>query len=161
MGSSTAAREFRQAMFEACETLYAADTDPFTRVSRGLPAFANAMDEVCVGAVTTNQEFATFGTQRSREEILTLEITFYSFRFGGAEQEEVVEARAWEMVDELAEYVRVTNTTLKPSPEAEGIVRQCMLTDAVSDAATAEEVLAKGRMHVIRATFTAENRVRS
>jgi hypothetical protein len=161
MGSSTNAREFRKAIFDACVTLYAGDTDPYTRVVRGLPAFADAQDNVCVGVVTSNQEPITLGTQRSREETLTCEVTFYSFRFGGDEMEEVVEARAWEMLDELAEYVRVTNTSLKPTPEADGVVRQCFLTDVASDAATDPDVLAKGRMHVITATFTAENRVRS
>lgn len=155
MGSSTDAREFRKAIFDRCVILYAADTTPYTRVVRGLPAFADAQDNVCVGVVTSSQEEATFGTQRSREETLTCEVTFYSFRFGGDEMEEVVEARAWEMLDELAQYVRVTDTTLG------GVVRQCFLTDVASDAATDPDVLAKGRMHVITATFTAKNRVRS
>ena len=108
-----------------------------------------------VVVVTSNQEPVTFGTQRSREETLTCQVDFYSFRPGGEEMEEVVEARAWEMVDELAQYVRVTDTTLG------GVVRQCFLTDVASDAATDPDVLAKGRMHVVSATFTAENRVRS
>jgi hypothetical protein len=155
MGSSTDAREFRKAIFDRCVILYAADVDPYTRVVRGLPAFADAQDNVCVGVVTSNQEAITLSTQRSREEILTCEVTFYSFRFGGDEMEEVVEGRAWEMLDELAQYVRVTDTTLG------GVVRQCFLTDVASDAATDPDVLAKGRMHVITATFTAENRVRS
>lgn len=155
MGSSTDAREFRKAIFDVCKTLYAGDTDPYTRVVRGLPAFADAQDNVCVGVVTSNQELITLGTQRSREETLTCEVTFYSFRFGGDEMEEVVEARAWEMLDELAQYVRVTDTTLG------GVVRQCFLTDVASDQATDPDVLAKGRMHVLSATFTAENRVRS
>ncbi len=155
MGASTDAREFRKAIYDRCVILYAADTDPYTRVVRGLPAFADAPDNVCVGVVTANQEPVTFGTQRSREETLTCQVDFYSFRAGGAEMEEVVEARAWEMLDELAQDVRVTDTTLG------GVVRQCFLTDVASDAATDPDVLAKGRMHIVSATFTAENRVRS
>lgn len=155
MGASTDAREFRKAIFDRCVILYAADTNPYTRVVRGLPAFADAQDNVCVGAVTSTQEPVTLGTQRSREETLTCQVDFYSFRGGGAEMEEVVEARAWEMLDELAQYVRVTDTTLG------GVVRHCFLTDVGSDAATDPDVLAKGRMHVVTATFTAMNRVRS
>lgn len=155
MGSSTDARQFRKAIFDRCVILYAADTTPGTLVVRGLPAFANHQDNVCVGAVTSSQDPITLGTQRSREETLTCQVDFYSFRGGGAEMEDVVEARAWEMLDELAQYVRVTDTTLG------GVVRHCFLTDAVSDAATDPDVLAKGRMHVISATFTAMNRVRS
>ena len=59
------------------------------------------------------------------------------------------------MVDALAQYVRVTDTTLG------GAVRQCFLTDLAADAATDPDVLAKGRMHVVVATLSAEARVRS
>ena len=155
MGASTQAREFRKAVFDRCVILYAGDVAPYTLVVRGLPAFANADDVVAVGAVTANQEAVTFGTQRSREESLTCQVDFYSFRGGGAAMEEVVEARAYEMLDELAQYVRVTDTTLG------GVVRQCFLTDIAADAATDPDVLAKGRMHVITATLSAEARVRS
>jgi hypothetical protein len=154
MGSSTNAREFRKAIFNRCELLYAADTNPYTLVVRGLPAFANAQDVVAVGAVTSSQEIATLSrTQRSREETLSCEVIFYSFRAGDEAMEEVVEARAYEMLDELAQYVRVTDTTLG------GVVRECFLTDMAADAATDPQVLAKGRMHVLTATFTAQYRV--
>ena len=153
--SSTDARLFRKAIFDACVTLYAADTDPYTLVVRGLPSFANAQDVVAVGAVTTSQEIAAMSTRRAREETMTCQVDFYSFRPGGVDMEVVVEERAWNMLDTLAEYVRVTDTDLG------GVVRYCFLTDAASDAATDPDVLAKGRMHVITATFTAQNRVRS
>lgn len=153
--TSTDARLFRKAIFDACVTLYAADTDPYTLVVRGLPSFANAQDVVAVGAVTTSQEIATMSTRRAREETMTCQVDFYSFRPGGVDMEVVVEERAWNMLDTLAEYVRVTDTDLG------GVVRYCFLTDAASDAATDPDVLAKGRMHVITATFTAQNRVRS
>ena len=155
MGSSSDAREFRKALFDACVTLFAADVDPYTLVVRGLPSFANAQDVVAVAAVTTSQEIATMSTRRAREETLTCQIDFYSFRPGGVEMEEVVEGRAWAMLDAVAAYVRVTDTELG------GVVRYCFLTDAASDAATDPDVLAKGRMHVVSATFTAVNRVRS
>lgn len=153
MGSSTNAREFRKAIFDTCVSLFAADTDPYTLVVRGLPAFANAQDNVCVGAVTSSQDVATLSaTQRSREETLTCQVDFYSFR-PGVDTEEIVEARAYEMLDAVAQYVRQTDTTLG------GVVRHCFLTDVASDAATDPDVLAKGRMHVLSATFTAQYRV--
>lgn len=153
MGRSTNAREFRKAIFDTCVTLFASDTEPYTLVVRGLPAFATAQDNVCVGAVTSNQEIATLSaTQRSREETLTCQVDFYSFR-PGVDTEEVVEARAYEMLDALAQYVRQTDTTLG------GVVRHCFLTDVASDAATDPDVLAKGRMHFLSATFTAQYRV--
>jgi hypothetical protein len=155
MGSSTQAREFRKAIFDRCVILFSGDVDPYTLVVRGLPAFATASDNVCIGAVTANQQSVTFGTQRSREESLTCQIDFYSFRGGGESVEEMVESRAYQMLDRLAEYVRVTDTTLG------GVVRQCFLTDIAADAATDPDVLAKGRMHVITATLSADARVRS
>ena len=159
--TSTNAQLFRAALFNACKELFAADTDPYTLVVRGLPSFANAQDVVAVGAVTTSQDFATFSSSlRTREETLTCQVDFYSFRPGGAGDsaaatELAVETRAWAMLDAVAEYVRATDTTLG------GVVRHCFLSDAAADAATDPDVLAKGRMHFISATFTAENRVRS
>jgi hypothetical protein len=67
---------------------------------------------------------------RTREETLTCEITFYCFRGGGQEQEAIVMARAYDLLGDLELYVRVTNTTLS------GAVRDCMLTDHASNAAT-------------------------
>lgn len=159
--TSTNAQLFRAALFNACQELFAADTDPFTLVVRGLPAFATAQDNVCVGVVTTSQEFGAMGTTRQREETLTCQIDFYSFRNGGAEMEEVVEGRAWAMCEAVAEYLRVTNTKLISDAYPDGLVRESYLTDAASDAATDPDVLAKGRMHVVSATFTGLNRVRS
>ena len=153
MGNATEAREFRKAVFDRCVALFAADVDPYTRVSRGLPAFADAQDNVCVGAVTFTQEPVVLSPLRKREETLTCEVRFYSFRFGGVEMEEIVEARAYAMLDRLAEYVRVTDTTLG------GVVRHCFLTDGAADEATDPDVLGKGRMHVLSATLTAVVRV--
>jgi hypothetical protein len=153
MGASTNAREFRKAIFDTCVDLFAADTAPYTLVVRGLPAFAKAQDNVCVGAVTSQQEIATLSaSQRTREETLTCQVDFYSFR-PGVDTEEIVEARAYEMLDALAQYVRQTDTTLG------GVVRYCFLTDVAADAATDTDVLEKGRMHVLSATFTAQFRV--
>ena len=153
MGVSTQAREFRKAVFDRCELLYAGDVDPYTRVSRGLPAFADAQDNVSVGAVTFTQEPIVLSPQRQREETLTCQVMFYSFRFGGADMEEVVEARAYEMLDALAQYVRVTDTTLG------NVVRHCFLTDGSADEATNPDLVGAGRMHVLSATLTAVVRV--
>lgn len=49
--TSTNAQLFRAALFNACKELFAADTDPYTLVVRGLPSFANAQDVVAVGGL--------------------------------------------------------------------------------------------------------------
>lgn len=155
MGSASDAREFRKAMYDRCVTLFASATNPVTRVTRDRPAFNTEVDIVCVRQVETNQDFATFGSNRSREEDLTVEVEFWSFRFGTDAAAEAAEARAWAMLDAVAEYVRVTDTTLG------GVVRHCFLTRAVAGDSENEDVMAQGRLHLVVATFTAQNRVTS
>jgi hypothetical protein len=152
--TGTAARIFRNALVERCTALWASET-PFVRVTRGLPAFEVADDNVSIGSVTFNQEPANFGTNRSREETLTCEVLFFSYRGGSDEMEDVVEDRVYKLFTDLAQYVRVTDTTLG------GVVRQCFATAGQSDAATDPAVMATGRLHVLTATFTAQARITS
>lgn len=154
MASSTNAREFRKAIHDQCVELYAG-SDPYTRVVRGAPSFETSVDTVTIGAVTTEQEFAVYGATRQREESLTCEVIFYSFRFGGEAMEEVVEDRAWDMANQLAEYARVTDNTFG------GVVREAYMSSAVADDATDARVMAAGRLYVIRVVISAKNRVRS
>jgi hypothetical protein len=83
-------------------------------------------------------------------------VVFYSFRAGGDEQESVVETQAYYLLGLLENYVRATDPTLGVAG-----VRHCFLTDHESDAATDPDVLSKGRLHIIRATFTAAARITS
>jgi hypothetical protein len=153
----SAAPIYKAALFTAASTLWSGETSPVL-TTYGMPAFDVYDDVVSFGAVTSQQEPATMGTLRERREILTQEVIFYCFRGGGQEQELVVMARAYELLGDLEQYVRVTDTHLG-NPDI--FVQGCFLTDHASDAATDQDVLARGRMHVLTATFTAESRITS
>lgn len=125
-------------------------------VTRGNPAFDTFQDNIVIGAVASQSEPATLGTNRARQETLTCEVTVYSFRSGGYDQEAVVEARAYELLGLLENYVRVTDTTLGVTG-----LQWCFLTEHRGDVATDEEVLQAGRMHVVVGTFSAAGRITS
>ena len=125
-------------------------------VTRGLVAFDTFDDVIVIGRVSSSSEPANFGTQRQREETLECEVVIYSFRAGGDEQESIVETQAYYLLGLLENYVRATDPTLG----VDG-VRHCFLTDHESDTATDPDVLSKGRLHIIRATFTAAARLTS
>lgn len=150
----SAAPTFKAALFAAAGTLFANDT-PAVLVTYGMPAFDPYNDVVSFASTTSTSEPATLSTRRQREETLTQEVIFYCFQEGGQEQEVVVMTRAYTLLAQLEEYVRVTDTTLG------GAVLYCFLTEHASDAATDQDVLRKGRLHVLTATFTAHNRITS
>jgi hypothetical protein len=153
MGTSGAPL-FKAALFNVASTLWAGET-PTAYVTYGMPAFDVYSDVASFGVTTSESQPATLGPRRQREETLTQEVILYCFRAGGQEQELIAMTRAYAMFAELEEYVRVTDTTLG------GVVRECFLTAHGSDAATDQDVLSTGRMHVLTATFTAHNRITS
>jgi hypothetical protein len=143
----------KSAMLAAAATLF---TGQDVSIGRGYPAFDALPDVISLGVGTSDQEPATISaTRRTREETLTLEVIISAFRFGGAEQESVVDVRADAMLGLLSEYVRVTDNTLG------GVVREIFLTQYASAEATDQSVISKGRMQVITATFTAHARITS
>lgn len=143
---------FRAALFTRMTAL----VTTATLVTRGDPVFDTHSDCVVIGPVSSTSEVAAMGPTRPRQETLTCEVTVYSFRAGGNAQESVVEARAYELLGLLENYVRVTGTTLGVAG-----LQWCFLTDHRGDAATDKAVLAKGRMHVVVGTFTAAARITS
>jgi hypothetical protein len=154
MSLVSAAPAFKKALYAAAVALWAAD-NPRVYVTYGSPAFDPYPDVVSFGVSSAESDPATIGPRRQREESLTQEVIIYCFRAGGQEQELVALERAYELLGELEGYVRVTDTTLG------GVVRECFLTNHASDAATDQDVLAAGRMHVLTATFSAKNRITS
>jgi hypothetical protein len=124
-------------------------------VTYGMPAFDYFNDVISFGSTVVHQEPAAIGSLRPREETLTQEVTFYCFQGGGQEAELTTMQRAYELLEPLELYCRTTDTSLGD------VVRYCYLTDIASDQSTDEDVLSKGRMHVLTATFTATNRVSS
>lgn len=149
---STAAPTLRNNLITLCETLWASEP---VHVSNGHPGPVQIDDIVAIMGVTAEQEPATYGTSRGREETLTVTVMFSIYRAGGADMEKVAADRAYELLGELEEYVRVTDTTVG------GAVRECFLTSHRSDGSTDPQVIASGRLYEIEAVFTAKARVRS
>lgn len=152
MGTVSAAPAFKDAFYAAAQTLLAS-TD--VQVVPGHPGQTQADDIVAFTGVVSEQEPATFGTRRQREETLVMDVVVSCYRAGGLEQEQVCSDRAYELLGVLEEYVRVTDTELG------GVVRNCFLLGHTSDGSTDPAVLSSGRLIEINAQFVAKARISS
>lgn len=150
MQSFTVAGPLRIAMRDAAVT---AINDPAVQIEVGYPWPQTAADIVAVGAVRSTQEPATLGTQRSREETLTVDVLVSVFRAGGQEVEQVASDRAYALLGALERHVRITDTTLG------GVVRHCFLTGHEMDSQPFSDDTGMGRTVEIAATFTAAVRI--
>lgn len=140
---------FKDAFVAAAETIWAG-TD--VQVAFGHPGMNMQDDLVVFGAMTSEQNPATMG-QRSREEILTIEVVVSVFRGGGPEMEKVTSDRAYALLAQLENHARVTDTTIG------GSVRHCFLSSYTSTGVTDPNVLSAGRETDITAQFVAAVRI--
>lgn len=167
MTVSDASQRFRAAMLDACRAATAPliDPDHDLLVRRGRPTaeqFRSCDEIIAVTRHSADLDFAAVGTNRQRELVMTLDIIVSVFRAGSEDSEDVdevtVEAddRAYQLLDAIEEWVRVTDTTLG------GVVRWCACTHHENDGAgTDPDIAARGREAAILATFTAPVRVTS
>ena len=153
---ATVALDFKEAFYNATKTLMATDhTTEHVYVVFGQPSTIEPNEIISFGSIGAGQEKATMGTNRSREETLTLDVQI-SVVMGGAEEAEIAASRrCYELLRMLEHHVRVTDTTVGQT------VRECFLTSHESPGATPEEVMHKGRMIDVLATFTAKARIRN
>ncbi|PRB69516.1 hypothetical protein [Arthrobacter sp. MYb213] len=151
----TAGMAFKRALYEKIRDLYA--DDPATQdvlVCPGTPGSFTPDEIVAVTSLEIQQDFATMGPNRSREETLTVDVVF-SCLFGGDDTQELPsQERAFELLSIIERHVRMEDTTLN------GTVRHCLLTSVQTDGQTPAEYLHAGRGVDMTATFTARNRVR-
>jgi hypothetical protein len=122
-------------------------------VAYGHPGTERPDDIVMFTGVRAGQSFATYGTNRSRDEVIELDVVISCARGGGAEQEEVCGARAHALLKALDYYARQTDTTLG------GTVRQTVLDRYETEGWTVENQQFQGRNIAILATFVAEVRI--
>lgn len=153
MASSTAAPDFKQAMVAAAHTLWD-ETDPDVQIAFGHPGKTQADDIVAFGRLTSEQEPSAMAPTRPRTERLTLDVVFSVYRAGGPEMEQVASDRAYALLGQLEEHVRLTDTTLG------GTVQFCFLTAHESTGSTDEQTLSRGRLIETTAVFTAQARIR-
>ena len=155
MSSMTAAQAFKVAMVEAMRELTVEDDQVLVTFGYAGQDGLNYLDLVSFEDVTSEQDPATLGTSRGREEILTLQVVIECFRPGEADQEQVASDAAYELLGRLERHVRVTDTTVG------GTVRQCFLTSHRSSGETDPAALAAlhGRLIAVEAVFTARVRI--
>lgn len=151
----TAAPAFKDAFVTAAKSLMVSTGNTGVLVVPGHPGQAQDDDIIAFTAVNSEQEPATFGSRRQREEALVLDVVISCFRGGGLEQEQVCSARAYALLAILEQHVRVTDTELG------GVVRECFMIGHTSDGSTDPAVLAAGRLIEIKAQFAAKARISS
>lgn len=154
----TAAHDFKLAFFTKAQELYAAgEGTAQVQVVFGRPASFLQSDVVAFGRVGAPQDVATLGTNRSRDEVLELEVHVSSFvRVGEADDPEIAaSARAYTLLGVLEHFARVTDTTI------DGTVRSCFLAKHDSEGMTPIKVIPQGRNVTVTAVFRAENRITS
>ena len=153
MSTVTAAAAFKAAMVTAMQTLTASDDTVLVTFGSPGQQVLNYNDAISFEDLTAEQSPATLGTNRSREETLTLLVVIESFRAGGPEQEKVAADAAYALLALLERHVRMTDTTVG------GTVRDCFLTSHRSQGFTTPAEMTQGRLCLVEATFTAHVRV--
>ena len=153
---ATVALEFKKALVAATSAMMAAqEGTQDVLVCFGLPGTFTPEDIIAFGQLVSAQEPATMSTNRSREEVITLEVAISCFRGGGEESELPAAERCYELLRMIERHTRMTDTTVG------GTVRECSLTSHTSDGATPGDVASAGRVIEVTATFTARARVRA
>lgn len=155
MSTATAADEFKYNFFSAIKDLMATTPDTANvLVVYGYPDTYVPEDVIEFSTVSSVQSYGpSSGTNRSRDETLTLDVFITCQRGGGQEMELVCAQRAYQLLRMIETYARVTDTTIG------GTVRWCFLTQQQSMGHTDPTVLEQGRVIEITATFTATARV--
>jgi hypothetical protein len=154
MSTATNADAFKLAFYEAIVALFANDPDKDTvLVTFGAPGTYAPNDIVSFLDITADQEVATLGSNRGRDEQIDLTVSISSVVHGGQEAELLAHERAYGLLRALEYYVRRTDTSVG------GTVRHCFLVRHGSSGQTDPALIAQGRVTEIVATFRAVARV--
>lgn len=149
---STVAHNFSDSFYQVVVDMF--KDDPQVLVSDGHPGTATNDDLIVFIDVKSTQVEANLSiTNRSREETLEQHIYVSSFRAGELDNDRVPKKRVYELLGQIENYVRTTDTTLG------GAVRQCFLTEHQSKGATEPAIVANGRQVDCYAIFTALARI--
>lgn len=150
MSIATLAYDYMTA-FEAAARTAIAGADPGGKVlvDYGYPEPNRAADMILIIRLDSAQDWATLGTNRSREETLNLEVHFASWR----SDQKQANAAAYGWLQLVERYCRMTDPTLG------GVMRQVMLTGISSQGFTYGPDVPKGRGADVIATFTGSGRV--
>jgi hypothetical protein len=151
---------FRKAFRDAA---LAAINDPAVLVCLGHPGRKMPDDVFSVGDTTIESQAAGFSPVRPRDVTITQEVIVSVYREGGPAQEEVASDRAFELLSRVADYLHGDGSDAGNGQTSVGMtVLYCFLTHAGPAGGSRDaQLLAKGRLIEIPATFTAFVQIRS
>lgn len=116
-------------------------------------------DNLLLMRSSSDQEPATLGTNRSRNEILECDVHFIVSRGGDPQTaQKAASARAYDLVGRLERYVRVTDTHLTAAGFTDGLWWCFMTAHEAQPFLFADNPTGKRAIEV-RATFTAQVRI--
>lgn len=150
-----AAYKFKQAFFTTAREFFK-ESHPELEIVRGLVGASHPSEYVQILGTTTDHDAATMGSNRTREETVTLETQWFVFRYGEVDADQEAEDYLFARLGELEQHIRVTDITLG------GVVRQCLLSAISTDSARIEEAgTSQGRVSAAIATWEAPIRIRN
>lgn len=149
---ATAAHEVKNRLFLAAQDVFVSDDS--LAISYGWPQNdRDRPDAMAFMEIRTQQEPATLGTNRSRDEYIWVTVLVESFRAGEANDDQVPTAVAIDYVRRLERHIRMSDPTLG------GLAHWCMLDQLQSAAATDPDFVAAGRLVVVDCEFKARVRI--
>lgn len=149
MATATLAHDYMTAMASAIRTaITSADPSGRVLVDYGYPD-QRANDAILIIELDAEQAYATLGTNRTREEVIALQIHFCSWRSDQAQANDA----AYDLLKLVERHCRMTDPTLG------GVMREVVVTRIQSRGYTYEGDLTKGRGCEAVATFTGRQRV--
>lgn len=150
---SSAAPAFKNALYDALVVLFPAPK----LVTYGHPGGQSADDMIGVMDMSSEQELATMGTNRRREETITVEVVISCWR-GGTDQQTVTEA-AYTILGSIEDYLQHSGTASSTQITLGGVVREARVTSHELTETADPDDLALGRLAEITATITAHVRI--
>lgn len=150
MGSSNAPA-FKAAVVAACQSLF-----PSAVVVYGYPGAVSDADIIGVLAVTSSRGVAPMGTNRPREEVLSVDLLFSCWS-GGTDQQAVTE-RAYALVGQFEAYLQDAGVSPSSKVNLGGAVRFAQVTATDLAESNDPAVLATGRVAEISVTVVASAR---
>jgi hypothetical protein len=152
--TATNADVFKKAYYEAVKDTFASDPDKeHVLVTFGAPGTYTPQDIVSFLDVEANQDLATLGTNRGRDETIDLTVSISCLVPGGQEAELLAHDRAYTLLRAIEYYARRTDTTVG------GTVRHCFCIRHGSAGQTDPTLIERGRVCEIVAVFRAVARV--
>ena len=152
--TATNADVFKEAFYQAITADFAGDPETETvLVTFGAPGTYVPNDIVSFLDLSADQDTATLGTNRGRDETIELTVSISCVVPGGQEAELLAHQRAYGLLRRIEYYARKTDTTIG------GTVRWCFLIRHGSSGQTDPTLIERGRVTEIVAMFRAVARV--